>query len=508
MGRTRGRAVKPLVVNLIRSSFYLDSVALMRLSQSLQNTPGVVDAAIMIGTASNLGILEQANLLTPDGRAASANDAVIALRVDGQDSLGVAVERANALLDANEPSTDPGTWGRNALGLRGTIREVPGSNLAIISVPGEFAAIEAHHALELGLDVMLFSNNVPVEDEIGLKRRATALGRIVMGPDCGSAIIAGARLGFANAVPAGAVGIVSASGTGLQEVSVLLGRAGVGISHALGVGGRDLSHEVAGRSALTALEWLASDPSTEQIVLISKPPAPAVARSLLRRLREIEKPTCACFLGMGVAADEEAGAWVSTLEAAAVILIGNSAGDVSSLALAADPPEDLSCRPGKLLGLYSGGTLCAEAQTILRDSGMSLSSNAPIEGVSANIASTGHRLLDVGGPQFTQGRPHPMLEPAGRNEMILEAVREGGIAVLLLDIVLGYGSHPDPAGALITALATLAQEQRPTIIVSVCGIEGDPQGFRPSCTALREAGLLVAPSAAAAARWAQRALSV
>ena len=307
--------------------------------------------------------------------------------------------------------------------IRAAVQRLPAANLALISVPGDFAVAEARKAMELGLHVMIFSDNVPIEDEAALKREARERRLFVMGPDCGTAIIGGVPLGFANVVPRGDIGIIGASGTGIQEVSCLIARAGRGISHAIGTGGRDLKAEVGAITTLMAIDALDADDRTKHVVLISKPPAASVARSVLDRVAKSAKPFTICFLG---ASDFELPAnarSAATLKATAEIVLGGSA------ASSAKPPLR-RLDGGKLVrGLFAGGTLCSEAQIIFRQAGLAVMSNVPVPGASAMAgAHDGHVMIDLGDDEFTRGRPHPMFEPGVRDAPLAEALAdpEGG----------------------------------------------------------------------------------
>src|SRR6185503_1965994 len=392
--------------NLVRRGFYADSVALMRIAQALQQD-GVV-ASLMIGTPSNKALLKASGLLTKDGESARPDDLIIAVRGKKPEDALVLAER---LLLSGVKSHE------------GDIpKTLADANLALISVPGAFAAAEARKALERGLHVMIFSDNVPLREEVALKELAAGKGLFVMGPDCGTALIAGTPLGFANVVPRGNVGIVAASGTGLQEVSCLLARAGRGVSHGIGVGGRDLSEAVGGRMTLAALDALAADPATKRIIVISKPPAPSVTKKLTDWIKRSRKPVTLCLLG----ADSKG---ARTLEAAAGF----------------HPKDNLKVKArGNIAGLFCGGTLCAEAQVVLMDHGLKVASNAPVPG--ARNSGAPHTLIDLGADEYTQGRPHPMIEPALRNEHLARALRDKAVGVVLLDLVIGYGAHADPAG--------------------------------------------------------------
>jgi FdrA protein len=447
-----------MVLNRVERGRYLDSVALMRVSRALESLPGVEAAAAMIGTPSNLRLLGEAGLLAREGKGATANDLVIAVRAAGAAQAQAAMAQAAKLIAQRGEATAAAPQARS---LDGALQVLPGANLALISVPGEFAALEARKALERGLSALVFSDNVPIEEEAALKRLAAERGLLLMGPDCGSALIAGTPLAFANAVPRGEIGIVSASGTGLQEVSSLVARMGGGISHGIGVGGRDLDARVGALGTLAALEMLEADAATQTIVLISKPPAAEVARRVLERVRKSKKRCIVCFLGAkekGLARD---------LTEAAELAIGRKL-PRARLALPAR-------RKGAVRGLYCGGTLCSEAEVIL--------------------GRGRHELIDLGADRYTRARPHPMIEPELRNEHVARALRDREVGVLLLDVVIGYGAHADPAGILSRAV----NGAKKPVIASVTGTEADPQGWSRQAAILRAAGVIVAPSNARAA---------
>lgn len=466
------------VANRLRRRFYADSVALMRVARELSRD-GIV-ASLVVGTPSNKALLREAGLLTEDGAAAGPDDLIIAAKGRNPEA---ALARAEALLDGGaRAEATSGSFPTLATAVAG----LAGANLALVSVPGEYAAAEARRALERGLHVMMFSDNVPLEDEVALKDLALARGLLMMGPDCGTALLGGAPIAFANAVPRGGVGLVSASGTGLQEVSTLLARRGEGVSHGIGVGGRDLSAEVGGRMTLAALEALEADPATKRIIVISKPPAPEVTARVVARARGCRKPVTLCLLGAGA---RELGPKVTlarTLEEA-----GGGAPRTRSPGVRAR---------GRIRGLFCGGTLCAEAQVVLMDRGLEVSSNAPVPGAKEGAA--GHLLLDLGDDEYTRGRPHPMIEPELRNEHLARALRDKEVGVILLDVVLGYGAHPDPAGLL----AAVLKKTRKPVIASVTGTEGDPQVYSRQVATLERAGVVVAASNAQAARFAAAAL--
>jgi len=450
-----------MLVNRVERGRYLDSVALMRIARRLGELPGVEAAALMIGTPSNKALLADARLLAAQGELAQPNDLLIAVR---------ATDPAPALALAERLLSQPARADHEALRRTRTLDAAlalePQANVALISVPGEYAAAEARSALERGLHVMVFSDNVPVEEERALKRYAAEHGLLVMGPDCGTALIGGAPLAFANAVPRGDIGIISASGTGLQEVSCLIARLGGGVSQGIGVGGRDLDERVGALGMLAAIDALEADAGTRTLVLISKPPAPRIAQKVVERVRRSAKRAVLCFLG------QAGGTLTEAAEAASGRKIDYA-------------PPALAKRKGAVRGLYCGGTLASEASLILRAAG------APGE------------CVDLGDDRYTRGRPHPMIEPELRNEHIARAAADPAIGVLLFDVVLGYGAHPDPAGVLIAAL----KGAQKTAIASVTGTEQDPQRWSLQVAALRAAGVHVAPSNAHAARLAAAVVS-
>ena len=488
------------VVNQIRLGFYLDSVALMRASRSVEGLSGVEAASLMIGTDANRKILDDAFLLDDVGRNAGANDLIIAVRATDTTTAEAAVLSAIELLEQPRAVDDGGT-GWNPKSLDGALRTLPGANLAIISVPGSFAVREARRALRRGLHVMVFSDNVPIAEERELKEDARARGLMMMGPDCGTAIIGGAPLGFANAVPAGDIGIVSASGTGLQEVACLIAREGGGISHAIGVGGRDLSDTVGGITALAAIDALDANPGTSRIVIISKPPGSKVARRIYDRIGKSSKSFTVCLFGIDRPVLPANAEFAPTLREAAELALGGV-----TFGADFDPASfsfDISLDRHRIVGLYTGGTLCAEAQTLLVAAGEPVRSNAPILGALSIVDGDDiddHEIIDLGADEYTLGRPHPMIEPAVRSDALTVVFADPAVAVILLDVVIGYGAHEDPAGEIARAID--GAEKGAAVVASVCGTDADPQAYTDQVKILRRAGVVVAPSNAHAAELA------
>ena len=483
------------IVNRVCTGLFLDSVILMQISRSITCLDGVEDAALMIGTPSNLDLLDNAKLLARASSKATGGDLILAVRARDETTAASALAKAEILLE--RPAVGhTGTTTLRPRTLRSAQDNLPAANLALISVPGDFAAAEARKALRAGLNVMLFSDNVSLSEEVSLKREAVAAGLLVMGPDCGTAIIGGVPLAFANQISQGAIGIIGASGTGIQEVSSLIAQAGYGVSHALGVGGRDLSDPVGGISTLAALAMLEADSATRHIVLISKPPSPSVAKRVIDTLAHSEKPCTVCFLGADAPSLPGNVSFARTLKAAAELATGRSSKNKKP----EFKPIIPHVPPGRqrIHGLFCGGTLSSEAQVVFLDQGVSVASNAPIPGAEAIGSGTSHVLIDLGSDEYTRGRPHPMIDPTVRDEELTKALADPTLAVILLDVVIGFGAHPDPAGTIVRVV-TAAGTERPIVVASVTGTDDDPQDRRTQMAKLVDGGIVVAPTNADAA---------
>lgn len=493
------------IVNEVRKGFYLDSVALMRLSAEIAAMGGIEEAVLMIGTPSNLEIMQSAGVLNETGEAASPNDLVIALRADGKNNANRALAHANKTLDGGNKKSAESTVAR-ARTLKGGISLHPDANLALISTPGTYAVREARAALDAGLNVMIFSDNVSIEDETTLKKQASNSNLIVMGPDCGTAYINKVPLAFANSLShvtaTAKTAAISASGTGLQEFAVLLSRLGGNLKHGIGVGGRDLSDAVGAVSTLQAIDLLKRDDSIEQIVLISKPPGPDTAKLVFEKLAACGKKVIACVLGYEKTSVPDAIHYAATLKEAAELASENKLDEQDHDALADTVAIDIDAQRKTATGLFSGGTLCAEAQLIMQAEGLQTASNAPA-GSSTGLdgVKQAHRMIDLGADEYTVGRPHPMMEPLVRVEPLYQALTNPEIAVIILDVVLGYGAHEDPSAAIIATLEKSAAD-RPAVIAYVCGTESDPQNYNRQRNALSDAGVIVCDSNCGAAELA------
>ncbi len=491
-------------------NIYRDSVSLMQLSARIAALEGIQQASVVMATEGNFALLREAGLL--DGQIdASPSDLLVIVQGEADAARQAALDETERALSS---SAAPAVGGPQAIAPR-TIQmglsEKPGANLALISTPGEYAAAEALKALRLGLNVMLFSDNVSVADEVLLKHEAAQRGLLVMGPDCGTAIVAGIPLAFANAVRRGPVGVIGASGTGIQQVTSLIDQYGLGVSHALGTGGRDLKSEIGGATMLRAIDELAADADTRVIVLVSKPPARDVVEKVLQRARDSGKPLIACFLGARAKDIEGGNVFAAdTLEDAAAMAAAAARGERIK-ALEADLPEIVapvfSAGQRFVRGLYSGGTFCYEATLLLSRSLPDVHSNTPVDRavpLEDVWQSRGHTLIDLGDDEFTRGRPHPMIDHRLRNERIKREAADPEVALILLDVVLGYGAHADPAAEMLPAIrdarAAAESEGRQIAFVGfICGTERDPQGLARQDAALREAGVVLAASNAQAA---------
>jgi FdrA protein len=481
---------------------YVDSVELLAIARRMDRSEGVEFAIAVMGTPANLVALQEEGF-AGDALTATPNDLVLAVRATDAARADHALEQGEqALVPPRSASAQVAE--REPRSLDVALDALGDANVAIVSVPGDYASLEAHKALAAGLHVLLFSDNVSVEEEIALKHHAARVGRLVMGPGAGTASIGGCGLGFANAVAPGRVGVVAAAGTGAQEVMVLLDRWGEGVSHVIGVGGRDLSERVGGRSARLAMQALDRDPGTDVIVLVSKPPSRAVAEAVVSAADR--KPVVAALIGLPPGTSVPGATAVSSTLEAGVAHAVRRRGGVPPTAWSdwrsevADSLVDLDPARTAVRGLFSGGTLCYEALTLLQHWLGDVWSNVPLGDPHQMPGEAGaHRCIDLGEEEYTKGRPHPMIDAAARLGALDEAGAEGGVAVVLLDVVLGYGAHDDPASLLAPACAAVAAPEGPRLVVYVLGTDKDPQGLERQQEAFRRAGCLVAPTAARAA---------
>ncbi len=492
----------------IRSGAYYDSVILMQLQRSLAALPGVLDAGVVMGTDANKEILAQSGLLTPETQSAVADDLVIVVRAEDDALAQAALDQVDNLLARRRGGVEQDYRPKS---LEAAVNMMPDAQWVLISVPGRYAAGVARQALRLGKNVFLYSDNVALDDEIALKHMAVEKGLLVMGPDCGTAIVNGVGLGFANRVRRGPIGLVAASGTGLQQVTARIHQLGSGVTHALGTGGRDLSEAVGAVTTGQGLDLLSRDAETRVIVLISKPPSPKVAEAVLRAAGSVGKPVVVDFIGYSPPA-QRAGSlhFVRTLDEAAALAV-QLASDGS------DEESRLDLDLGRfatgqryLRGLFSGGTLAYEALLILRDHLPIVYSNAPLEkgqNVLKNVlVSEKNTIIDLGEDAFTVGRLHPMLDNDLRIRRLGQEADDPEVAVALLDVVLGYGAHPDPVSELAPAIASARERAKNAgrhleVVAVVVGTDEDPQDFDAQVRQLEAAGARVETSNEAAVRY-------
>jgi FdrA protein len=512
-----------IVRTIVKPNRYTDSVLLMSLASRAGRLEGIEEASALMGTPENKRLLAEAGLLDAQGKKAGPDDLIIALRAADKESLQAVEERIEEWM-ARQPEAVFAGEERPVRTLDSALSRWPDAPVVLISVPGRYAAREARTALRAGRHVMIFSDHVSLEDETALKRTAAGRGLMVMGPDCGTAVLSGKVLGFGNAMRPGRIGIAGASGTGIQEICSLLDRFDEGLSHAVGLGGRDLSEPVGGISARQAIELLAADPKTEVICFLSKPPGEEIAARILRTLSALNKPSVACFLGGRKPEQAPKNVPVTgSLEDAVKRIFQHldqthvrkfdaflaGAEKRRGRAVAAGIKK-LADEQRHVRGLFSGGSLCAEAGMVLSLFLPELTANIGLPGIrplEEGAASRGHTLIDLGADEFTAGVPHPMIDFTVRNRRLIQEAEDPDTAVILFDLVLGYGAHPDPAGAILPAVREARQiatgrGRHLCCVALLCGTRGDPQGLEEQSRVLREEGVLVCPSAASAARCA------
>ena len=492
---------------VIRKNQYYDSVFLMSVNRRISEAKGVQQTAVLMGSPANKKLLLDIGVRDDQIDLAQPNDLIVAVIADSPSIVENILGRLDEWLEAiHETSASV-----KVASLEDGLSKAPNANLAVISVPGEYAAREAKKALEAGLNVFIFSANVSIEDELGLKQFAAEKGLLVMGPDCGTSLIGGVGIGFANAVRRGPVGAIGAAGTGLQEFTSQVHNAGSGISHAIGTGSHDLSAQINGLTTMAALAALESDQHTSVIAIISKPPASGTLAALLERVKTCTKPVVGCFLGVDPALlsgkpnlqpantiDEAVNLAIAGIIDGQVISPSNN---LTPDELAAIRKEKQDWSPGQkyLRGILAGGTFCYQTQQILHAAGLTIYSNSPFDPkyrLANPDLSIEHTIVDMGDDIYTVGKPHPMIDGTLRKRRILAESRDPRVAVLYLDFILGYNASMDPVGELLDAIleAKRISGQRGgalTIVASVCGTEADPQEASLQIKMLREAGALV-----------------
>jgi FdrA protein len=497
---------------LLRKNTYYDSVFLMLATKALKQQPGIREAVVAMATEVNLGLLKEIGLLSGEAESAGPNDLIIAVQGETGGAVEEACRKAEEIL--KEKSHGRGERKYRPVTLGGALKILPEANLVVISIPGMYAAREAKRALRRGLHVMIFSDHVSVEEEVELKEMARERGLLMMGPDCGTAILNGKPLCFANVVRKGSIGLVAASGSGLQEVCCCIDRMGGGISQAIGTGGRDLQDSrVRGRMMLMGIEALKHDPETRVIVVLSKPPAEEAAATVLSQLENTGKACVVHFLGLKPSGRRGSILFSANMEETAAMALALSKGEeyhrprfsfseaeVSRMAEA--EVKSMASEQRYVRGLFAGGTLALEAMAVLEEGGFRVLSNVRKEPASllrSPHRSEGHAIVDMGDDVFTLGRPHPMIDPSLREERITREAADPETALLLLDAVLGYGAHEDPCGALAESVSKAKAQVAErggylSVIASITGTEKDFQNMAEQRRRLESAGCLVMPS--------------
>ena len=500
---------------VIRQNQYYDSVFLMGVNKRLSDARGVQQATVLMGSEKNKRLLSDIGVHDAQIDAARPNDLIAAVIAETPDVVRDVLERLDQWLEAGEEN--PPASGLHTL--EDGLTQRPDANLAVISLPGEYAAREARKALEAGLSVFLFSSNVSIDDELALKQLASQRGLVVMGPDCGTSLIGGLGIGFANAVRKGPIGAVGASGTGLQEFTSQVHNAGFGISHAIGTGSHDLSDRIGGLTTLAALDALEADPRTEVVALVAKLPAARTLRKVGERLKTYKKPVIGCFLGTRLKPAGTSAAYraARTIDEAVQFALMASAGHTPLPTQDSHSSDELNWLASEggawapeqqyLRGLFAGGTFCYQTQQILTDANIAVYSNAPLDRrhkLADPDRSWQHTAVDMGDDYYTLGKPHPMIDGTLRRRRILSEAQDPQVAILLLDFILGYNASRDPVGDVLDAIIEARQTAHKrgghlTVVASICGTEGDPQDLNLQARMLREAGALVYQSNARAA---------
>ena len=496
---------------VVKKGSYQDSVVLMLLTNEISTIEGVNKVSIMMATPANKDIFKQSGLDTEELMAATANDMVVVADVDDESMLDVIMENVEAFLKKQSTSNNASKGSESVKSWDKALDKLPDANLAVISIPGAYAALEADRALDQGLNVFMFSDNVTIEDEKALKEKAHAKGLSVMGPDCGTGIIQGVPIAFTNSVSKGSIGIIGASGTGIQELTTIIDRLGEGVNNAIGTGGRDLSTTVGGITMMDMIDAMEKDETVKVLIVISKPPAQAVREKISARLSGFSKPVITLFLGEKPEYHEENFYHTYTLDEAARLAVSLVRGkEVPEATVDVDESEFYKAEDNKTIkAYYSGGTLANEAAMLIKDALNVTDPPEDIEGYMLQL--DGNIVVDLGDDAYTQGKPHPMIDPAKRIECMQEAVDDESTDVILLDIMLGYGSHPDMAGALLPTIKELqakadAANRKVFFVATVCGTRRDYQGYDEAVNKLKDAGVIVCENNKLACQTAIRAI--
>jgi FdrA protein len=503
------------VSNIVKKNLHRDSVQLLHLSEEAKKIDGVRDAAVVMGTSTNKEILQKLGLLTDEGRAASESDMILAVMADSQSLIEKGLQQIEEMILKPPPAK-----GRVFYSVDAALQAVPDANLAVVSIPGEYARQIVLKLLDGGLSVHLFSDHVPPEHELELKQYARDRGLLVMGPGAGTSIIGGKAIAFANVVKKGKIGVVGAAGTGLQEVTVLLSEAGLGVSEALATGGGDVKTKIGGITTLQSIDALEQDPETSTVLVVSKPPDADLKKRILDHISsKTRKQYVTCFIGpesYDVPASIRGRIRATkTLHAAVLEAVRAvepsrqpeiakrfSVSQSELLALASKISKGLGEKQRYIRGLYTGGTFAYETLVILGRMIGDVYSNAPIDPklkLADSYQSVKDAIVDLGEEEFTVGRAHPMIDPTIRKMRLVEEAKDPEVALVIMDFMLGYGSHSDPAGAMLGAVSDakkIAEKEGRVLpmLAHVCGTEQDPQPLSEQVQKLSDAGIDVFPT--------------
>lgn len=500
-----------MLKTVVKKGSYHDSVVLMLLTNHISAMQGVNKVSIMMATPANKDIFKQSGLDTEELLAAGANDMVVVADIDNENTMNIIENEIDAYFKKqntkNQQTESVKSWDK-------ALEKMPNADMAVISIAGAYAALEANRALDEGMNVFMFSDNVTIDDEKKLKQKAHEKGLVVMGPDCGTGIIQSVPIAFTNKVNSGKIGIIGASGTGIQELTTIIDRLGEGVKNAIGTGGRDLSSEIGGITMMDTINAMEQDDSIKVMIVISKPPAKAVREMISNRLSAFKKPVVTLFLGEKPEYHEQGFYHAYTLDEAArlaVNLVRNE--DINTCVVSAETPENAFDKSENktIKAYYSGGTLAGEAAMLIKDA---LNLDTPPEKAEGfMLKHGGHIVVDLGDDVYTQGKPHPMIDPAKRIECMKEAIDDSSTGVILFDIMLGYGSHEDMAGALLPTINELKQKaenegRKLFFIATVCGTRHDYQGYDEAVNKLKNAGVIVCETNKLASQMAIRAIGL
>jgi len=480
-----------MIVNITKKNFFRDSVQMMQFSQQLKDEQGVIDAAIVMGTDLNKNTLKKMGLLTEDGISATENDTLITINCQDENSLNNAVQKAEQLL------TSDITKSKNEFNdLSSALDAFDNANMASLSIPGQFVKEMATELIRKQLHLFVFSDHVPLEDEILLKNLALENNVLFMGPEAGTSILNGTVFGFGNRIRSGSVGIIGASGTGIQESSTMIDLFGEGISHAIGVGGRDLRNDIGGMMTMKTMEVFEDDPNTKAVLLVSKPVGDDVRNKIINKINNFSKKNYVlCLIGDNENREDSAKIKFSKSIQISVLKILKYVNDDAykkikdvvrkqvddSIKLAKSLSSDLNNDQRFVRGFFAGGTLCYESKIILEQMIGKVYSNLSSDdeySIKGNAASKENTLIDFGEEEFTSARPHPIIDPLLRKNRILEDADDPNVGVIIIDIICGINAAKNTmafhAETIKKAIENAKEKgRRLSVFAYICGTEKD-----------------------------------